>query len=225
MSQTTWMVVAFLVTVVAAVPARRWLERRSYRREDERDARVLGLGWFIPAAVLVGTLVAAGVHARTGSVVASAVYLAAGMVLAVLAAIDLDVHRLPDAIQLPAYPMLVAGLGLASWTVGDWGALVRAIIGGGIGFALFLGLALIGSGMGFGDVKLAGLLGLLLGWLGWSSLLYGLAAGIVLGGVIGAALFVTRRASRTSDFAYGPPLILGAVAVIAAAPLGQMMAR
>ena len=134
-----------------------------------------------------------------------------------LAAIDLDVHRLPDAIQLPAYPILLAGLALASGSVGDWGSLVRAALGGAIGFAFFLVLALVGSGMGFGDVKLAGLLGLLLGWLGWSHLLYGLAAGIVLGGVLGAALLATRRATRTSDFAYGPPLIAGALAVMAAA--------
>ena len=217
MTPLAWMIVALVVSLVGAEAARRWLQGRGYRRDDEQDHRILGLGWFVPTAVVVGTLVAAGVHARTGSLVAGGIYLAVGMVLTVLAAIDLDVHRLPDAIQLPAYPILLAGLALASWSVGDWSTLGRAAMGGAIGFAFFLVLALVGSGMGFGDVKLAGLLGLLLGWLGWSHLLYGLAAGIVLGGVLGAALLATRRATRTSDFAYGPPLIAGALAVMAAA--------
>lgn len=141
------------------------------------------------------------------------------MVLTVLAAIDLDVHRLPDAIQLPAYPILLAGLALASWSVGDWGSLVRAALGGAIGFAFFLVLALVGSGMGFGDVKLAGLLGLLLGWLGWPHPVDGLAAAVVPRGR------ARRRAAR--DSARDPHerlrlrstarFIAGALAVMAAA--------
>ena len=53
-------------------------------------------------------------------------------------------------------------------------------------------------GMGFGDVKLAGLLGIYLGWLGWSSVVVGTFAGFLLGGLAGAALMMLRRAGRKS---------------------------
>lgn len=128
-----------------------------------------------------------------------------------LALIDLDVHRLPDAIVLPAYPVLAALLTAASALSGDWGALLRAgsgllVLGGG-----YLVLALtVPGGMGLGDVKLAGVLGLVLAYLGWGPLAVGAFGAFVLGGSFAIGLMVAGRATRGSGIPFGPWMLGGA---------------
>lgn len=74
------------------------------------------------------------------------VYVLAVWTMVPLAFIDLDVHRLPDRIQLPAYPILLALLALCSLATGDWGALIRALVAGVTLFVLFFVLALLPGG-------------------------------------------------------------------------------
>jgi prepilin signal peptidase PulO-like enzyme (type II secretory pathway) len=88
-----------------------------------------------------------------------------------------------------------------------------ALLGGGAAFLAFLVIYLIGRGrmMGAGDVKLAGVIGLMTGYpLVWSAL----AAGIVLGGVAAIFLIVRCRAAAKSYMAYGPYLAMGALLVL-----------
>lgn len=149
-------------------------------------------------------------------------YLAA--IAVALALIDLDVHRLPDAIVLPSYPVALALLALASWAPGDgsdWGALVRALIAGAALFAFyFLAMAVYPAGMGFGDVKLAGVLGLYLGWVGWGAVLIGWFSAFLLGGLFALGLVVAGRAGRGSGIPLGPWMLLGAgVGVTVGEPL------
>ena len=73
-----------------------------------------------------------------------------------------------------------------------------------------------GGGVGGGDVRLAPLIGALLGWLGAAHLVIGLAAGFLIGGVAAAALLVLGRAGLKSSIAYGPAMCLGAWVGIAA---------
>lgn len=143
-----------------------------------------------------------------------------------LALIDLDTRRLPNAIVLPAYPVGVALLALASWDPGgtsDWWALVRALIGAAALYTLYFLLMLVyPRGMGFGDVKLAGVLGLYLGWAGWSALVVGWFAAFLLGGVYSIGLLVTGRAERKSGIPFGPWMLLGAAVGIAwGVPVGD----
>ncbi|GAA4625072.1 leader peptidase (prepilin peptidase)/N-methyltransferase [Cellulomonas oligotrophica] len=141
-----------------------------------------------------------------------------------LTAIDLDVHRLPDAIVLPSYPVAAALLVLASADPGgtaDWGALLRAGVGAAALFAFyFVLLVAYPAGMGFGDVKLAGVLGLYLGWVGWGALVVGAFAAFLVGGVVGLALIARRRAGRRTQIAFGPWMLAGAwIGLVAGQPL------
>lgn len=134
-----------------------------------------------------------------------------------LALIDLDVRRLPDAIVLPSYPVVGALLGLAALVEHDGGAFVRALVGGAALWLLYFALCVARpGGMGFGDVKLAGVLGAYLGYAGWSALLVGAFAAFVLGGVVGVALLASRRGGRRSALPFGPFMLTGAGLGIAA---------
>lgn len=130
-----------------------------------------------------------------------------------LAYVDLQVQRLPDALVLPAYP--VTGLLLVgwSWWSGSWSDLGRAAVCGAAAGAVFLLAAVVpraGTGMGLGDVKLAGVLGMLLGWLSWQAAIVGVFAGFVAAAVAAVVLLTTRRATWSSHVPFGPAMLLGA---------------
>lgn len=129
----------------------------------------------------------------------------------VLTLIDLDTHRLPNTIVLPSY--VVAGIlfAVAAWLTGEWGFLARAAIGmSGLYLFYFLLRAVRPGGMGGGDVKLAGVIGIYLGWLGWGAVAVGAFAAFLYGGVFGIALVLLRRAGRKTAIPFGPWMILGA---------------
>jgi leader peptidase (prepilin peptidase) / N-methyltransferase len=135
-----------------------------------------------------------------------------------LAVIDIETLRLPDRLTLPSYPVGLVLLAIPA----DWPALRRAVLAAAVtGAAAFL-LALLAprGGLGFGDVKLLGVLGLFLGWLGWGVLVVGVAAGFTLGAVAALAMLASRRAGLRDHLAFGPWLIAGAlVGVVAGCPL------
>jgi leader peptidase (prepilin peptidase) / N-methyltransferase len=134
-----------------------------------------------------------------------------------LGAIDIAVNRLPDKLTLPAYPVLVALLGAAAAIGHDGGALLRALLGGLALSVSYLLLAMVRPGqLGGGDVKLAGLLGLGLGWLGWPTLIFGGALGFVLSALVSLALLVARRISLRSVICFGPFMLGGALLAILA---------
>lgn len=136
-------------------------------------------------------------------------YLAA--VAVALTAIDLEHHRLPDAIVLPSYAVGGALLATSALVQGDPGALLRAAIASAALWATYLALVLAyPAGMGFGDVKLAGVLGLYLGYLGWGQLVVGAMAAFVVGGLVGVALVAVGRAGRRTAIPFGPFMLLGA---------------
>lgn len=184
-----------------------------YRLPDERDGPLPRHTWWLVIAVAAawGTLTfRVGDHAHWSLLPA---YLYLGAVGAALTLIDLDVHRLPDLLVLPSYPIALVLLLVPTVVTGLWGAMLRAVLAGLALFVLYLVLALVspgGGGLGFGDVKLAGVLGLLLGWLGWGPVLVSVLAAFVTGGVIALVLLVVGRVSRSSHIAFGPSMILGA---------------
>lgn len=133
-----------------------------------------------------------------------------------LAVIDARCHRLPDALTLPSYPVALALLGLvALLQPGGAGHFLGALAGLALAWGVFLVQVLIyPAGLGWGDVKLAGLLGLYLGWLGLGALVAGLFLGYLFAAAAGLALVAARRASRKSRLPFGPYLLAGTFSAI-----------
>lgn len=144
-------------------------------------------------------------------------YLYLAAIAVALTLIDLDTFRLPDAIVLPSYVVVAVLLGAAALLDGRPDALVRMLLGGLalLTFYFLLKLAHPG-GMGLGDVKLAGVLGMALAWLGWGALLVGGFAAFVLGGLFSIVLVIARRAGRKSRVPFGPWMLAGAALGVAA---------
>ena len=179
-------------------------------------SRLLG----IPAALEVSTAaVLALIFGRFGGQPDVMAFAFLGALGVALAAIDISVQRLPDRLTLPGIPVLAALLGIAAAVGHDAGALVRALLGGVTLAGAYLLLALLRPGqMGGGDIKLAVLAGLALGWLGWPTLVTGAALGFALSAVVSLVLLAARRVTLHSSISFGPFMLCGAL--LAALTLG-----
>lgn len=136
-------------------------------------------------------------------------YLAA--ITVALALIDIDVHKLPNVIVLPAYAVVAVLLTAASIVSGDYAALLRAAIAMAALFLAYFAMAFAyPAGMGLGDVKLAGVLGLYLGWVGWGAVIVGALGAFILGGIYAFVLILGKRANRKSGIPFGPWMLVGA---------------
>jgi leader peptidase (prepilin peptidase)/N-methyltransferase len=154
------------------------------------------------AAGVAGSAIEAGMVWRFGWSAELPAFLYFGAVAVLVSASDLVTRRVPNRVILRAYLIAPALLFLASVGSGKWTALGRAGLAMVVVGGFFLALALVfPKGMGMGDSKLAGIVGLLLGWLGWSEVLTG-----VLLAYLGAALFViVLRAVGSSVGRIGMP--------------------
>jgi leader peptidase (prepilin peptidase) / N-methyltransferase len=148
------------------------------------------LGWAVPMSFFLG---------------ACLVLAAAGVLLAV---IDLAVLRLPDPIVLACLVSTLVLLALQAWTDNGWRLLVRALLGGIVCFAAYLIFGLLpGAPMGLGDIKLAGVLGLTLGYLGWPAVIAGLILPFLINGPFAVVALVRRGRKAAAPF--GPALLTG----------------
>lgn len=159
-------------------------------------------------------------------VMAACVYFA---VMAVrLAVIDVRHHLLPDRIVFPSYAVagllllgaaasqMFAGAQTSDAGAGMFGVPGLRVLAGGAVLWLFYFLlrAVYPPGMGFGDVKLAGVLGMYLGFLGWPHVFAGTFAAFVLGGLWSVALLTLRRGTLKSAIPFGPFMLAGAAAAM-----------
>lgn len=248
------------------VPVVSWLVLRGRCRDcGER------IGIRYPLVEVATGLAFAGVAWWAGASLALAPLLYLAAISIALALIDLDVRRLPDAIVLPSYPVMLSLVTVASLSGGQWWPPVRALLGG---VALYLFYELLAlypvraragaavaarpehessptvahmhsepgapgapnageyeadpaapaspirpRAIGGGDIKLAGVLGITLGWFGWAQLLIGAFAGFLVGGLVGVALMALGRAGLQSRVPYGPSMLLGAwIGLLAGGP-------
>jgi len=134
-----------------------------------------------------------------------------------LAMIDFDTKRLPDALTFPTYAVALAALAVDAGHSGDWHRFLRAVEGMAALYAFYLGTRILGAAllgktaMGLGDVKLSGILGLLLAWFSWGALVVGAFAGFLVGAIGGIALIASGRGKLATRIPYGPYMLLGAL--------------
>lgn len=128
-----------------------------------------------------------------------------------LSAIDQRTRLLPNSIMWPWFTSTVALLGAASLCARDPVLLLRSLSGAAVLFAGYLLVHFaVPGGMGMGDVKLAAVLGLYLGFVSWLHLLIGTMLAFFLGSVVSAVLLMRRRLTLRSSVAFGPYMIGGA---------------
>jgi leader peptidase (prepilin peptidase)/N-methyltransferase len=180
-----------------------------------RDCRA-PIAWTYPALELGTGLLFALVAAVIGPRPDLPAYLwLAGVGMAV-SVIDARERRIPSVIVLPSYGVVAVLLALASGITGDWTALVRAAIGGAGLFAAYFAIAaLVPKGMGMGDVKLAGLLGMGLAYLGWGPFAVGSLAAFAVGAAVGVGVMLARHGGRKTAIPFGPWMCVGAALGIA----------
>ncbi|MBT2365090.1 prepilin peptidase [Streptomyces sp. ISL-10] len=170
---------------------------------------------------VVTALVCLAVAASTGPRPELAVWLLFTPAGVLLALVDRNVHRLPDQLTLPLAAASAALLGLAELLPHEAGSWPAALLGGLVLGAVYFLLFLINpDGMGFGDVKLALALGVVLGWYGWVVLFMGAFAGFLLGSLYGLTLMLLRRAGRKTAIPFGPFMICGALLGVLLGALG-----
>ena len=163
----------------------------------------VGVAWWVVSTVPE--------RVEGATIIALIAYLYLAAISVALALIDIDSHKLPNKIVLPAYVVGVVLLGTASVLAADYDSLLRAAIGSAAMFLAYLLMALAyPRGMGLGDVKLAGVLGLFLAWVGWGPLAVGAFAAFVLGGVFSIILLALHRVGRKSGIPFGPWMLGGA---------------
>lgn len=135
-------------------------------------------------------------------------------VLVILAVIDAMTQRLPDTIVLPMYPALGLGLGAAA-ALGEisWGQLLTGAVCMAGAYALLWLVCFLTGGMGWGDVKLGGLLGLTLGVAGpWDAVYGALLLPMLLGGL--AAVPLLFKGGGKMEIPFGPFMVAGAIPVL-----------
>jgi leader peptidase (prepilin peptidase) / N-methyltransferase len=215
-------VVLVAVVLVAAVLGP-WLARVAVHLASRDSAARPSAARVAVTVVLLGSVLT-GAVALTGVRPATFAFAWAGSAAVVLASVDLLVHRLPDRVTFPAYAVCTAAFVVDAAVLDAWGPLLRSLAAAAVALAVAAAAAAVSrEGLGFGDVKLLGLLGLVLGWAGWGVLLAGVFLGLVAGAVVSLVLLATRRAGWRTALPFGPPLLTGAVLALALAgpaPLG-----
>jgi leader peptidase (prepilin peptidase)/N-methyltransferase len=205
------LVAALLVAVVLgprlAQVAARLAARDDTARADRRQTVAMTI---VFAVLLVGAVLVSEPRPAT-----AALAWGAGAAV-VLAAVDLASHRLPDRVTYPAAAVCTTALLVDGAVLGSWDAFLRALSAAAVAFAVGYGAAAISpAALGLGDVKLLGLLGLLLGWFGWGVLVAGVFLGLLTGAAVSLVLVATRRAGWRTALPFGPPLLVGAVLALA----------
>lgn len=160
---------------------------------------------------VVGALVGATVGWTLADepIVGAWIFLAA--VGTLLGYVDAQTRLLPTRIIAPSYVVLVVLILAAAVGDGSTDGLVRA----GLGWIVFGGFYFLmwfvyPKGLGYGDVRLSGLLGLALGYLGWGPVVVGMYAGFLLGGVGGGLLALLKLVDR-KRYPFGPFMLVGAL--------------
>lgn len=223
-------VAAAVLGAAAGVAVDRWV-RRAADAEDRAGTTPTGADVRRPGRLdrhltgrrraLVPALSAAGcalVGLRYGPVPAVLPFLFFVPVLAGLAVVDLHTRRLPNALTLPSYGVGLVLVGVVAGLTREPAVLGRALAAAGLLFAVFLALSVRPTGMGLGDVKAAGVVGLFVGSLGVGAALVAAFLAAAAAFVVGLVLVATGLVARRTPTPFGPYLALGAFTGVLAGP-------
>lgn len=149
------------------------------------------------------------------AVVVLAVHLLASTLVLIACGVDAAVHRLPDALTLPAaaLTLLSAVVGLLAGDAGTAAASGRALVAATLAPVVALALTVTIGGLGLGDVKLLCSVAGVLAWHGWTHLLAAAVLSWLSAGVFAVTLLLRGRADRSTAIPLGP--FLGGSALIA----------
>jgi leader peptidase (prepilin peptidase)/N-methyltransferase len=170
-----------------------------------------------PWRTVAGSAAAAGLLALTvGARAVLPVLLAAVVMGAVLACVDVRCRRLPD----PVVGLLAVSAGVpltvGAVVAGEPGRAGRALLAAVLVSVAYLGVALLpGGGLGLGDVKLAAVLAFVLGFIGWPAVAVGTVLPHLVNGPVAVVLLLTGRAGRRTALPFGPALLVGALLGVA----------
>ncbi|HUY63200.1 MAG TPA: A24 family peptidase [Acidimicrobiales bacterium] len=164
---------------------------------------------------LVSALVLGAMATRFGTDVALAPFCVLGLALVAISAVDIERYMIPNRIVYPTLVALIPLLVLSSALDHRWGSLARAAIAGAVAFAGFFAVHLaVPKGMGFGDVRLSGVIGVATGWLGLGHAFVAFFAAFVLGAVIGIGVMAVTHGGRKTRIPFGPFMAAGAVVAV-----------
>lgn len=169
-----------------------------------------------PAVELLTGLLFAGATLRfVDELAVLPAFLALTTALVALSAVDLERFLLPNRILYPGWFLVAGLLVLAAVVDGDGTALRNAALGGAVAWGLFFVIHFVSPrGMGFGDVRLAGLVGTALGWLSLGHVFLGLFLGFLFSVLVSVPLLATRRRGRKDKIPFGPFLALGTMTAV-----------
>ncbi len=164
--------------------------------------------WVVPALAVTYAVLAASSHAPQ-LLPAALVFALAGVWVMW---IDLDVHRIPTPLVGVTALVVAAAAWAAVVTLGEPSRILTSLAAAAALIVLYFLLAWFGN-LGLGDVRLAGVVGLLLGVYGWGAVWRGTFAAVVVGGVTGVVLLAGGR-PRNADMAFGPAIVIGALLAV-----------
>ncbi len=191
--------------LVTAIPTALWGRCPACRRRIGAPPAVIEL-------VNAGLLALLALRVHPLFVLAALGWAAAAGII--LVAIDASTRRLPDAVLAPTLVVVLVLLVVAGIVDHRSSELVGALTGGAATFAGYSLLALVTAGLGFGDCKLAALLGLVLGWFGWEALAAGVTLGFLLAACYLLARMVIGRFSPSEQIPLAPFMLVGAFTVL-----------
>ncbi len=173
-----------------------------------------------PLVELGNAVLFAAVAARLGFNWDLPAFLALFAGLLALACIDLELMILPKLVVYPTLALIAGLLLLAAAVTGEWHNLLNAVIfAAGWFFVFFVLNATNPRYLGFGDVRLAPVLGLALGWLGWKYVVLGFFSANLIGAIVGLVLIATKRMRRDQQIPYGVFLALGTAFAVLVGPV------
>ena len=181
---------------------------------------------FRPLAMAVlCAAVLAGFAVKFGADVALAPFCVLGVGLVAMSFVDLERYIIPNRILYPTLAVVAPLLVVASFVDHRWGSLARAAIAGAAAFSGFFAIHVaVPKGMGFGDVRLAGLTGMCSGWLGLGHAFLAFLFAFVLGAVFGVSFMAVTGGGRKTKIPFGPFLSAGTVlSVIFGSPVAHAL--